>query len=168
MILVLAERVYDPNMTDQKVEAWRRAWQQDRTHCIFTTPAMYRGDVMTRLRGHLGFEPVVRNLLWPDNQIGTWDRGQAKLSALAVHQWCKHQADLAGVIFLGRKVTAAFGRGYMGWGEVQLLDLRSPPLRLLALPHPSGRNRIWNDPAMRRALKLNVAKFLLEVYNGCT
>jgi hypothetical protein len=60
-------------------------------------------------------------------------------------------------ILLGRKVAEA--HGIREWVPFRIHTITTPLVpfcHLLTLPHPSGRNRMWNDP-------LNVAKALTAV-----
>ena len=45
------------------------------------------------------------------------------------------------IVMLGRKVATAFGRTYLDPFEIDG--------RFLALPHPSGRCRVWGEPGAR-------------------
>lgn len=53
------------------------------------------------------------------------------------------------VVFLGRQVAEAFGcrRPWFDWEEGSfLVGDRTARFRYAIMPHPSGRNRFWNDP----------------------
>lgn len=52
-------------------------------------------------------------------------------------------------VLLGSKVTKAYGFPFTRFSVHDLKDSHWPALRkVVVLPHPSGRNTIWNDPAV--------------------
>jgi hypothetical protein len=51
------------------------------------------------------------------------------------------------VLLLGRRVAAAFGVRGGRW--LDTVDLPGRDVHALLVPHPSGRCRVWNDPAFR-------------------
>lgn len=57
--------------------------------------------------------------------------------------------DKRTVVFVGRRVAEAFGcrQGWFKWDECYV-DVAGHvvAIRYAAIPHPSGRNRFWNDP----------------------
>jgi hypothetical protein len=58
-------------------------------------------------------------------------------------------ADRAEILFVGRAVAQAFGFGELApcvWREL------TPTQRVALIPHPSGRNRWYNDPSQRAQL----------------
>lgn len=81
------------------------------------------------------------NLLWPEGQPpGPWDERLARrVASLMLRE--SHDVYL----LAGRRVARAFG----------LVDVTIPSLwrvqgkSLLVVPHPSGLNRLWNDPLVR-------------------
>lgn len=75
-----------------------------------------------------------------------WDARAAQERASAMG------AELEGrrVILLGQKVAAAFGlAGYPSYTWLELDPERPGYADVALMPHPSGRNRAWNDPAER-------------------
>lgn len=68
-----------------------------------------------------------------------WDRDEAAESARRILSERPHNS---GVVILGRKAEAAFGWVYQRYEVRYVL----PGLHMLALPHPSGLCREWNDP----------------------
>ena len=74
-----------------------------------------------------------------------WDRGEAAESA---HLLLSTKHDPVAVVMLGRKVAEAFARCCAG-GPLPPFTWRALEIdrvHLVALPHPSGRCRAWNDP----------------------
>lgn len=66
------------------------------------------------------------------------------------------------VVFVGRKVADAFGcrKGWFDWDEGYFrTGDRTVHLRYAVVPHPSGRNRFWNDPENVR----EASRFLSEL-----
>lgn len=99
---------------------------------------------------------------------GGWDRAAAGAAADALF---KEQA-LSGqpTILLGARVCRAFGlefRSFSTFEAVRWLGLEGGggealTMRGAILPHPSGRCRIWNEPANRAMAAATVAAALLE------
>ena len=54
------------------------------------------------------------------------------------------------IVLLGRKVTETFEKVALGGVPLVAFSTRacSPGMTLVALPHPSGRNTCWNNPAL--------------------
>lgn len=85
---------------------------------------------------------------------GTWNAARATAEALRI------ETEVAGtaIVLLGRKVAEAFGVGATS-PYSRLLSRRVPDREtpLLLLPHPSGRNREWNDPASYQRARVLLA-----------
>lgn len=82
------------------------------------------------------------NLLgrWPGcaGKGSAWDAARARRAA--------RRKPLRGVcVLLGGRVAAAYGLDGLGWGWW----LRTPRALVCVVPHPSGVNRLYNDPPMR-------------------
>lgn len=96
---------------------------------------------------------------------GYWTIQEARCSArrIAVERWNRPPEDRGAVIALGKKVQRAFTE-LDGWQVPGVL----PKLgRVLGngivwyfLPHPSGRNKIWNRPGMREKARELLKEFL--------
>jgi hypothetical protein len=65
--------------------------------------------------------------------VGTWSNKQAREAANII----KESQEWGVIILLGAKVSKAFGFHYTPFEREG---------RYLILPHPSGRNFIWNSP----------------------
>ena len=86
------------------------------------------------------------------------DERPARERANEIVDWFLPPSDLGPllIIALGNKVADAFGvpRGRTWFEHYVNLD---DGFVVVKFPHPSGRNRLWNDPTMRAR-----ASFLLE------
>lgn len=66
-------------------------------------------------------------------------------------------------VLLGSKVCKAFGLEFRPFTVYVVQRPREPLARVIVLPHPSGLNRIWNDPAaFERARTLLIETNILE------
>ncbi len=87
--------------------------------------------------------PLIPWLNLFDRPAERWDRAEATSSALRILE--KHGDSSTPLLLLGARVCDAFGlptdREWLGWYRTWLT--RAP---LIALPHPSGLNRWWNEP----------------------
>lgn len=173
MILAIAERVNDPRMDAERVARWARVWREHRLRAMLTTPAMSIGQTKSRFAALTGL-PIrtkVINLMPPDNKIWTWDAGVAEMQADYLREWLREDACLTvfqdneqcaqervtGVVLLGRRVATAWQMGWYKFGTITAIAGCQQPF--LLLPHPSGRNRTWNDPALVASLRQQVVKF---------
>ena len=105
---------------------------------LYPSPPNSAGARLARILGLLPNEYLERfervNLC-----ADAWDTVEAEISAYRV----KSSRPLgSGVVLLGRKAQLAFG-----WKRPRYeVSLSSCGLYVLALPHPSGLCREWNDP----------------------
>lgn len=106
-----------------------------------------------RLRVIMGLSDVEYNKLRKLNLcIGKWDSVRAKAYAAACVIGAKESSEVHDlIILLGAKVRAAFGvPNKEFWWEEQ-----GGNTTLVTLPHPSGRNPVWNNPnTVAKARKL--------------
>lgn len=106
-----------------------------------------------RLRIIMGLSDVEYSKLRKLNLcIGKWDSVRAKACAFACIIGAKESSDTHDLlILLGSKVRDAFGvPNKEFWWEEQ-----GGNTTLVTLPHPSGRNPVWNNPgAITKARKL--------------
>lgn len=90
--------------------------------------------------------------------VGPWDAARARERAVEL------RPSLAGrsVVLLGREVAKAFGV----LDVRSFLSLRDDALdsTFYLLPHPSGRNLLYNDPDVR----LEAGRVLARLYEGST
>ena len=86
-----------------------------------------------------------------------WDAKQARRSAGRI----THRRR----ILLGSRVAAAHEVKFIPFRVQVLYDINvdgKPYVRILVLPHPSGRCRVWNDPAAAVRARVAVERFLKE------
>ncbi len=157
LFLVIGERVHEPLMEPTRVKRWRELWEQHPVRCMLTTPAMVEGPTRRKLEELIGRSPdKVINVMPPDNVCGSW---QPKVAA-------RYMAALKGHLATNRelfdgeqkrqitRIMLCGARVHDAWNE-QIGDLVTKKpigetwewegIRCLYIPHPSGRNRLWND-----------------------
>lgn len=82
---------------------------------------------------------------------GPWDIGEAKIAV----QLLRNEK----LILLGGKVARAFG--ILGRPVLTPLVLGfNPPRRAMIVPHPSGLNHWYSDPANRESVKRAIEEFI--------
>lgn len=75
---------------------------------------------------------------------GPWRVRDARQAAAAILD----KPEWRVLVLLGAKVTAAFGRDFRPFTSLWVQeDYGSDQRKMVILPHPSGRNLIWNDPS---------------------
>lgn len=125
----------------------------------FTGPS---GERLSRLLGdewHRVLDGV--NLLdhQPLGRGGSeFDLGAARAAASILRRTSPYFRDERLVIFAGKRVARAFGWTF-GYFELDAILTGQRLCRAVAVPHPSGRNRWWNDPANAR----RAAKYFKEI-----
>lgn len=116
-------------------------------------PPSYTHNVLVRL-----YSPVFRDYRTTNLWGWSGDERPARERANEIVDWFLPPSDLGPllIIALGNKVADAFGvpRGRTWFEHYVNLD---DGFVVVKFPHPSGRNRLWNDPTMRAR-----ASFLLE------
>jgi hypothetical protein len=107
-----------------------------------------RGCAGNRLQSKvLGVDPRRTYLaMWRTNLCtGGWDLGEATERARIL---IAEDVPWNTVVLLGSKVARAYAKivapAAFTWQTMQCLPY--PAITFVALPHPSGRNPIWNDP----------------------
>lgn len=88
------------------------------------------------------------NLLGPSARPGQWNPVLARSAATAARPAAMEKYDA--VILLGVRVAKA-------WGEAE-----PARARVANLPHPSGRNRLWNNPACAADSRLLVEEIYAD------
>lgn len=101
----------------------------------------------------LGLRPDVYLSIWRTNLCaGGWSMKAAK--ARADDLFSTYLGSWRTIVMLGRKVADAFaratGKAVPPFGQsrhvVHFSEYTNAVRTLVSLPHPSGRNTIWNDP----------------------
>jgi hypothetical protein len=120
---------------------------------LYHEPAGASGD---RLRRMLGLSVDAYRALPKYNLCtGTWNPISAHGRALELRE--RHRV----IIALGVKTRLAFPCSPATWEARE--DDRG---MLIALPHPSGRNRAWNDPEARQRARELLARHVPDVAWG--
>jgi hypothetical protein len=85
------------------------------------------------------------NLLPPSPQDAPWDREIAVHVARSVSAYM--ECDYSVIWLAGRRVTAAFDLSHAPFFSVNALDdcPTDGSVAYVPVPHPSGRNRWWNE-----------------------
>lgn len=137
MLIAVGERANDEARGLSRI--WDLTWAAQ-------TPAFV--GQMEKLEDLLGVSlDRAINLLPPHPCPAPWDARKARKIALAMVRWARGH-DL---VLLGRKVASAFGLGDAEFGEHRA--------RVILMPHPSGRNRLWNDEEFRAKMRRAMARF---------
>jgi len=118
----------------------------DPSYSLFCYPV---GSAGYRLRRILGL-PQHRYLALHRANLcdGDWSKERAKQRA---HELLSPQAPWSVIVLLGRKVTEAFEKVALDGAPLVAFSTRTccPGMTLVSLPHPSGRNLVWNQPWAR-------------------
>jgi hypothetical protein len=111
----------------------------DPEYALYPLPAHASGN---RLKEILGL--TLREYLKEHDRVnlctGSWSAKAAKLRAFEL---LEVREPGTGLVLCGSKVAYAFNQTYPGG----FLHRTARGLFVLVIPHPSGRNRVWNDPA---------------------
>ncbi len=103
-----------------------------------------RNAAGNRLREHMGLTDVQYMHLPKINLCPEkWSTKVAREVATVIAQ----REDIRCVIMLGAKVKKAFGCEHIAFFDCTEPTNNTPIF--ISLPHPSGRNRIWNEPGAR-------------------
>jgi hypothetical protein len=80
--------------------------------------------------------------------VGDWSKGQAERKAAELMD---PGAPWRVMVMLGRKVAEAFEKVALGGVPIVPFSTRehASGRTLVSLPHPSGRNPVWNQPSTR-------------------
>lgn len=167
-VLVVGERVHEPRLSAEQVERWADLWRRRPLDCVLRTPALRRGATRSRLEQMLGRPaPLCVNLLPPDRVPGSWEVAQSRAVASELLEARREGRLLVDrVVLLGCRVAAAFGATWSWrlYSDFHWPDPTEPQeiqgLRVLVLPHPSGRSRLLNVPHVRGAVARAAAIFL--------
>ena len=118
---------------------------------LFPRPRGAAGHRLAEILGMSGAE-YLRAFARTNLCDGPWVRAAADLRAEQI------QFVWPGpIVLLGAKVARAFGVPYAPFSTRRSADGST---RVLVLPHPSGRCRVWNDPAARTRARRAVRRLL--------
>ena len=126
---------------------------QDPRFALFHKPRHASGN---RLRQHLGLRDATYEKLSKINLCTEkWDLREARIRA-GVRLNSTYHPYLRVIVLLGAKVRSAFSLEKTEFfGVTSIPDVK--PV-LVVLPHPSGRNLLWNQPGARASAR-GVLKF---------
>jgi len=130
----------------------RHANHDPERHALYPHPSGCAGERLYQMTG-LGLLEYLR--IPRRNVIRTYaETNDGKFPALAARDGAERlRPMLAGydVVFMGRQVARAFGHDGNTILPLRLLTWREgPTYRYAMMPHPSGRNRWYNEEANRR------------------
>jgi uracil-DNA glycosylase len=129
---------------------------QDQRYALYHWPRHASGN---RLREHLGLTDQQYVRLRKMNLCtGKWTKEAAHAGAmleLHLRKW-----DV--IVMLGKKVREAFDQ------KIPFFTATEVPTgtRLISLPHPSGLNRLWNEPDARSKARALVRQYAPEITSG--
>lgn len=162
-ILVVGERIHQPDMADYRVGNWEVCFRQFPVRSVLSTPAFVFGPTAARL---YRIVPKARahacNLLPPDNRPGSWDLELARILAAELVAWvCRPESGVKLVVALGARVESALlsATGACVTGrEGKHFVLARPDWQVpgLRIPHPSGANYEWRRPGTEVECKVAV------------
>lgn len=112
----------------------------DQRFALYPSPPGSAGDRLCRLILRLDPGEYLRRFERANLCTGRFSASEARHAAQQIRlgeRW---------TVLLGRRVADAFRRAHAIPLEPMTVDDR-PEVRLVVLPHPSGRNLYWNDPA---------------------
>lgn len=121
----------------------------DPRYALYFEPEHSAGGRLCRLVLGLSGKDYIRGFERLNLCGSRWSNEEARKSADAI--MARAQDAKSTIVLLGAKVTRAFQFNYAPFTKLDYLD----KVRVVFLPHPSGRNRVWNEPgAFARARHL--------------
>ena len=163
MIILVGEREVAKDLDREAADAWEREWTRHPLAQLLHHPAFTHGKSREFLETFYDLPHGVYavNLLSPHPEAGRWDPQLAKTKAGDLRSYFVTLAENRNVairlLLLGRKVAAAFGKKHKPFGCRCQEGYRTFSL---VLPHPSPRNRFFNDPFKIAQLRGWVGSFL--------
>lgn len=137
---------------------------EDNPNCIdpklalVPSPAGSSGARLARIFGLNRFE-YLRLFSRVNLCSGGWDMEEARRAARAILA----QKPRA-LVLLGVRVTDAFWRagavGAYSFGDLMFSVEELEGIPVLPLPHPSGRNLVWNDPSRPKQARAALSKLM--------
>ncbi len=97
---------------------------------------------------------------------GDWSARDARARALEL---LSPTASWSVMVLLGRKVAGAFEQVALGGDPLVAFSIRacSSGTTLISLPHPSGRNLVWNQPWARARARAILRELVPDLPWGC-
>lgn len=115
----------------------------DPRHALFPYPANCAGERLQNLVMGVGVADYLRDYERVNLCAGRWSAPEARDRAEELLD-----SERSVLVLLGAKVARAFGWPHEPFATywVSRDHLDRPACRVVLLPHPSGRCRIWNSP----------------------
>jgi hypothetical protein len=167
--VAVGEREHVPRLTFELVGEYRRHWAADPVGAMLDSPAFVGGATGTRFERYGAVARYRVNLLPPDRTIGTWETALARHNAFKLAtEWPVDDLGAPRFLLMGRRVTDAFTAGQYGAGDsgVCYPDGTRPGGQApfgtiffawdrpcIALPHPSGRSRWWDEEGRQETVR---------------
>lgn len=132
-------------------------YHQDPRWALHPEPPYASGGQLCRI---LGIDPNTYLTLYSRLNLcrGEWSASAASDAAAEI----LNERPLA-LVLLGRKVERAFFGRRGGPGYFAAADVPESLTRALVLPHPSGLNRMWNEPGTVTRARRAFRRLLREV-----
>lgn len=182
-LVAVGEREHDPRLALEAVGDARRRWAEDPLGAMLSNEAFVGGGPTGSRFGRYGAVARYRvNLLPPDRKCGTWEPALARANAFRLAtEWPEDDLGAPRFLLMGRRVTAAFSgaawedeaykhltfRGALVSGELggglkfgTIFFAWDRPC--IALPHPSGRSRWWNEEGREE-----MVRWWVDVFSRC-
>lgn len=115
---------------------------QDPRYALYPRPTNSAGGRLCKVLGMSALGYI--NQFHRRNLLDTlkWSAPRARAAALDVQRAAE---DGDALVLLGSRVSAAFGVEFVPLYSAWFTGTR---VRLLVIPHPSGRSRLWNEAGM--------------------
>jgi hypothetical protein len=120
-------------------------YSRDHRYALYPEPEHSAGGRLCRLIMRLSVKDYIRGFDRVNLCAGEWSMREAKDHADCIMtDRIMTNAILSNwtVVLLGAKVTEAFKFDFKPFSSLRYLDRA----QIVILPHPSGRNRVWNEP----------------------
>jgi hypothetical protein len=116
-------------------------YSRDPRYALYPEPEHSAGGRLCRLVMGLSVKDYIRGFERVNLCAGEWSAAEASVHADAIMSRVTNTAN-ARVVLLGSKVATAFRFDYAPFTSLHYLDR----VRVVFLPHPSGRCHYWNEP----------------------
>lgn len=120
----------------------------DPRYALYPEPEYSAGGRLCRLIMQMTVRQYIRAFERVNLCSGKWSMPEAKAYAKKLAAWAYHSGTP--MVLLGSKVAGAFGLKFdpFTYGDTVFGEVGDAlfSVRIVQLPHPSGRNRMWNEP----------------------